>query len=490
MNSKIKLFPKLLMVVLILSVFGCNEEVYNIQENQKSTTKVSFEQFKNETGLKNFKTSIKINQNQNPNSSLLRNADGSYELSDFTIDTELIKRLVVEEKVTYTFRIIPKIITNENIYNLTIFKIDNVWKTSILELKPTEQNLIDLKNGTTTEFNGDVKQIYDDSQTATNAIGAKVIIVFHCHGCTGACDLCSACVHIVVFNDPFGLGTQVGPSTQGGGGTPSNNGGDNTNPGGGGNGPNDIITNNPLYSDPSGYSFDPNLPPMGTEFIRAKRATEFWDSLTSVAGGQQAWASSHPNDYVTILNNLLNNYSQANVTFSREMIDASILLDLNAMEVWDDYDNFVTQMSISEKAIFVNLPSNKKLWYMCSAKKALDKSAELFPVNSLHNGKGDAFRHALWNGLCALTIAGNVGEQLTTAHENRPSLYPFNYKETEMDLYNNNIGSQIAIISNLTNIIENILQDLNNGFLRYLNNLDQNQNNNATYNSTLIPTNQ
>ena len=132
---------------------------------------------------------------------------------------------------------------------------------------------------------------------------------------------------------------------------------------------------------------------------------------------------------------------------------------------------------------------NRKLWYMVSASKAFDKANELYPT-STHNGRGDAFRHALWNGLCALTLAGNLGEQLTTAHENKPLRYPFNYKETEMDLYNNERGRQIAIMSNLTNIIDNIINDLNSGYLRYLNNLNSNDDYNATFNSVLIPTDQ
>jgi hypothetical protein len=163
------------------------------------------------------------------------------------------------------------------------------------------------------------------------------------------------------------------------------------------------------------------------------------------------------------------------------------------MEVWNDYDRFVNQMSITEKAIFENQMANRKLWYMVSAKKAFDKANELYP-NTTHNGKGDAFRHALWNGLCALTLAGNLGEQLTTAHENKPSQYTYDYKEKEMDLYNNQKGRQIALISNLRNLTDNVLQDLNNGYLRYLNNLTQSVdpqlNNLVTFNSILIPTNQ
>jgi hypothetical protein len=80
------------------------------------------------------------------------------------------------------------------------------------------------------------------------------------------------------------------------------------------------------------------------------------------------------------------------------------------------------------------------------------------------------------------------------ADENKPSQYTYNYKETEMDLFNNQKGRQIALISNLRNLTDNVLEDLNNGYLRCLNNLTQSVdpqfNNLATYNSILIPTNQ
>ena len=176
--------------------------------------------------------------------------------------------------------------------------------------------------------------------------------------------------------------------------------------------------------------------------------------------------------------------------FGNDIIVTSMLLDIQAINVWNDYNNFRNQMSLSERNIFDGLAANRKLWYMCSAKKAVDKAQELFPANSLHNGKGDAFRHALWNGYCALTLAGNLGEQLTTAHENKPSTYLFNNKETEMDLYNNGKGIQIALISNLSNIVNNVLQDLNNGYLKYLNNLNPSDDYNATFYSELIPTDQ
>jgi hypothetical protein len=58
-----------------------------------------------------------------------------------------------------------------------------------------------------------------------------------------------------------------------------------------------------------------------------------------------------------------------------------------------------------------------------------------------------------------------------------------------MDLYNNNIGQNIAnYVSNLDNIEQEVLTQLNYGFLRYLSNL--NSNSLPTYQSFLTPTNQ
>lgn len=50
--------------------------------------------------MNDFTPSIKIKLTID--NSLQRNADGSYELSDFDVDTGIIKRIVVNEKVTYT----------------------------------------------------------------------------------------------------------------------------------------------------------------------------------------------------------------------------------------------------------------------------------------------------------------------------------------------------------------------------------------------------
>lgn len=184
-------------------------------------------------------------------------------------------------------------------------------------------------------------------------------------------------------------------------------------------------------------------------------------------------------------------YENDVLEFALNLIETSKNLEINAAEIWNnDYEGFRNQMSITERAIFDDILPNRKMWYMVSAKKAFDKANELFPPSTNcnpHNGKGDAFRHALWNALCTGFFGADLTEQLTTAHENRPPAYSYNYKENNMDLYNNHKGRIVGGYSNVNNVISNTLQYLQIGGLRYLNDLDSNCF--ATYSSILIPTN-
>ncbi|MFI4852593.1 MAG: DUF6973 domain-containing protein [Gimesia chilikensis] len=62
----------------------------------------------------------------------------------------------------------------------------------------------------------------------------------------------------------------------------------------------------------------------------------------------------------------------------------------------------------------------------------------------LHNGNGDAFRHALWNCLMAKSIGVSKAKQWGDAHENGGTS-PNPPLEKEMDLFNNEIGRGISI---------------------------------------------
>lgn len=63
-------------------------------------------------------------------------------------------------------------------------------------------------------------------------------------------------------------------------------------------------------------------------------------------------------------------------------------------------------------------------------------------LSGLHNGEGDAFRHAYWNALMTSRVGPEFAEALATAHETG-STNPAN--EVQMDLFNNAVGRQIAL---------------------------------------------
>jgi len=146
------------------------------------------------------------------------------------------------------------------------------------------------------------------------------------------------------------------------------------------------------------------------------------------------------------------------------------------------------KMSSSEIELFETLTRDQQLKYLWSAKEAIDKTDELFSTFcEKYNGKGDAFRHAYWNALSSSRIGVGLTNLLTTRHENKPPTYPYNSKENEMDLHNNQIGRDIVWNSSL-NILKDVQDALNNGELKYL--THQASDCLATFNSQLIPTNQ
>ena len=152
-----------------------------------------------------------------------------------------------------------------------------------------------------------------------------------------------------------------------------------------------------------------------------------------------------------------------------------------------DYKN---KMSPTEVAIFNELTILQKEGYLRAATQAY-VYAETHFSKPVRNRKGDTFKHTFWNALSTVYIGETLTEQLTTAHEEitYDSNYPNHYKETQMDLYNNAQGRQIAYGSG--RLYQLVQQALDNGDLRYLNNLEfTGVFWRATNNSQLIPTNQ
>ncbi len=195
--------------------------------------KISFEKFKRETGLTNFDTQINIRTDLNGFQS--RTADGKYELTDFDIETEVIKTMEFQQKKTYSFQIHPKDTISENFFNLIVYKKDNIWENLIIEMKPTPENLNQLQNGLTDNFMGQIRKLYDSGPPPVMTAGCTTITITfnHCQGCEGPCDGCSMCVTTATFNScDFG---STGPSSGGPG--PSGPSGPSGPPTGGSSGP-------------------------------------------------------------------------------------------------------------------------------------------------------------------------------------------------------------------------------------------------------------
>lgn len=143
MNIKIEKLVRLLLTTLLLLLFSCSDEIYedNLHSHTEDKNSISFEQFKAETGITNFKTHISIDQPTG--SSNARTADGGYELSDFIIDTEIIKRLEVNQETTYSFKVYPvnqELLLDKEYYNLVYEKEGSLWNQLIF--KNTKKEVI------------------------------------------------------------------------------------------------------------------------------------------------------------------------------------------------------------------------------------------------------------------------------------------------------------------------------------------------------------
>ncbi|GAB3693520.1 DUF6973 domain-containing protein [Corynebacterium nasicanis] len=77
-----------------------------------------------------------------------------------------------------------------------------------------------------------------------------------------------------------------------------------------------------------------------------------------------------------------------------------------------------------------------------AASKASDEAEIRFPgSNSLHNGKGDAYRHCDWNAYMVMRIGAWGAERVATNHELMGSGSP---EENSMDYFNNAQGRLIG----------------------------------------------
>jgi|GEM_PF-4179862 len=152
---------------------------------------------------------------------------------------------------------------------------------------------------------------------------------------------------------------------------------------------------------------------------------------------------------------------------------------------------FRDRMSAAELVIFDEMPIGDQIDYLGSAFMA-EQYMEYYYDNTgdygFYNGIGDAFRHTYWNASATWKLGSEKVKELTDAHEDRvpnPD-NPFEYKEVEMDLYNNQRGREIGNSTNFM-LFQRVKWSVDNGLGVYLNNRNP-LNNRATTDSQLIPT--
>ena len=115
-------------------------------------------------------------------------------------------------------------------------------------------------------------------------------------------------------------------------------------------------------------------------------------------------------------------------------------------EVLDFEQDFRNRMSNAEKVIFDGLSRLQQLDYLHSAYLA-QTYATIYYLDNIkiqYNGKGDAYRHTLWNALATAKLGEILAKQLTDAHEIPDVGQINNQLEKSMDLHNNEVGRQIG----------------------------------------------
>ena len=289
------------MLFLVLFT-SCSEDTSSpedqtIRTNGKS---VSFEKFKSLTGLQDFKKVIQIKR-QHATSRVMQ-------MEDFTINTDLIKQTVVNQNVSYTFNIVPKIITDKKFYNLIVYHTEGGWKYSIIEFDPNAQTAQAYEDGQEIPFEGKMKEIYTTAARTITICTTVFVQSYHCTGtgecASGTCDLCNLCVSYDVYKT-CGQSEDLEEVPEAIVDLPYHG------PGGGGGG-------TPVIEVPAGgYVFDLNL--LNTR--NTIKSSNFWQTLSLE---QKNWANANQLEYAQLINYLVLHYTPENFNGALQMITSMI----------------------------------------------------------------------------------------------------------------------------------------------------------------------
>lgn len=146
----------------------------------------------------------------------------------------------------------------------------------------------------------------------------------------------------------------------------------------------------------------------------------------------------------------LKNYKDSNPNLTDEQINryAQQLIDdashhaRRSRRAITDMDGYISGKLNSKEYALYQANKYKGLLCMGNGKLALSYAASNYQNNVLHNGNGDAFRHALWNYGMVIDVGYSFAKTWSDAHEDGTNNPPL---EKKMDLYNNAVGLRLGL---------------------------------------------
>lgn len=313
-------------------LFSCRNEQDALNESSANRKRdvISFAAFQKETQIQ------KIGEVISPISTVQKNNQNDDLLSGFLIDTETINRIKANGDIsTYTFRIYSLFGNPQDVYNMVYRKRnDGTLHYSIIHIKGnTPYVLYDSEAASVAQ-----KHAANNSTAKTSShkdcAASYSVSVWHCKNGSSwdACDKCESCLETLTVCVGSG-----GGDNSGGFGNPSDGNPSDPPP------PLDPFSEGgsaAYLTDPSGYVFDPNIPPSIDEgYVRAMRAHLFSEQLPGALYHQ--WANEHPEMYQNLIENYLNNYSTGdnsnNINFTNWAID---FLMQNPDTTWQQFENW------------------------------------------------------------------------------------------------------------------------------------------------------
>ncbi|MFN4362853.1 hypothetical protein [Chryseobacterium hispalense] len=321
----------LFLLTVFLTLFSCRNEqdiLNEVSANRKRDI-ISFAAFQKETQIQ------KVGEVISPLSISQKNNQNDDPLSGFLIDTETINRIKANGDIsTYAFRIYSLFGNPHDVYNMVYRKRnDGTLHYSIIRIKGNTPYVLYDSEAASSAQKYAAKNSTAKTSSHEDCAASYSVSIWHCKNGHSweTCDKCPECLETLTVCVGSG-----GGDNSGGFGNPSDGNPSDPPP------PLDPFSEGgsaAYLTDPSGYVFDPNVPPStDAGYVRALRAYLFWEQLPGALYRQ--WANEHVDIYQNIIESYLNNYSIANNTENLDFHNQAVQYFMDHPNAtWDEFYN-------------------------------------------------------------------------------------------------------------------------------------------------------